>query len=451
LQWKTFQLYYEHDWTAVVDDGKGGTTLKSYSEEYTKNIRLLTSAACYDASYQYQWGQQVMERTSDTPGGGHDHSKVIIPQVTLLTRTGPYYQKLKTILSQPEYGLTSEMDMQMVIQCAQSLDQAYMIDSWLFGTPLEMSMDSENGTGLTSRFKFMPVNDAPVAVPYGMSYNQELNKLTMNPGVDLMADYGASVFSVADGTVVFTGAYGSDGNAIMINNGNCRTLYADLSITSVSVGQQVKAGQEIGKVGMPYLHFEVRTGNDMTEYLNPANYLPAMIWGTGSQVYVSPKALQYQAVNANVIIAFLQGKDSALANATAVNDIISGAQSHDINPLLLFAITGAEQSFDPVNGDTPSDVIMIADNPFNVGGTWQNGGYTLAQSADVCANFLAERLSQAPPSGTSAIEWINDPSNTSGGLYACGADGTPSPSWVPNVTGFFNMINGLAGVYSGTP
>jgi hypothetical protein len=202
---------------------------------------------------------------------------------------------------------------------------------------------------------------------------------------------------------------------------------------------------------MPYLHFEVRTGNDMTEYLNPANYLPAMIWGTGSQVYVSPKALQYQAVNANVIIAFLQGKDSALANATAVNDIISGAQSHDINPLLLFAITGAEQSFDPVNGDTPSDVIMIADNPFNVGGTWQNGGYTLAQSADVCANFLAERLSQAPPNGTSAIEWINDPSNKSGGLYACGADDTPSPSWVPNVTGFFNMINGLAGVYSGTP
>jgi murein DD-endopeptidase MepM/ murein hydrolase activator NlpD len=442
LAWQTFMLSYSRHWTETDSQGKS----HSYSETYTKNIRLLTSADCYDADYQYQWTSQTISSPS---GDTSDQWQVTIPVVKLLTRTGPYYQRLKNILAEPQYGLTSEMDLQLLLQCAQSLDQGYAIDSWLFGTPLEMDMNSENDTGSPGTFQFMPVANATTVVPYGMFYNQALGKLAMNPGVDLSDGYGETVNSVAAGTVVFTGEYGSDGNAIMIDHGNCRTLYADLSKISVQVGQQVAAGQAIGQAGMPYLHFEVRTGKGETEYLNPTDFLPSMAWGTQYEQYVSPKALQYTPVNEQAILAFLQAQNSspAFANMTEIDAIINAAQAHDINPLLLFAITGAEQSFVSIYRDTPTDNVRIAMNPFNVTGCWEDTSFPIQTSADMTANFLAERLSQAPPAGENAIAWINDPANPNGGLYASKPDGSPSPSWVPNVIGFFNMLSNWSSIY----
>jgi hypothetical protein len=167
----------------------------------------------------------------------------------------------------------------------------------------------------------------------------------------------------------------------------------------------------------------------------------------GGRVYTAPAALRYQAVNPGVVISYLESYDSALANTTDVNTIDQAAQAHGVNPLLLFAITGQEQEFDDENNDTPADVAAIANNPFNVDGSWQNTGLTLQQSAEACANFLAERLSQAPPQGENAVEWINDPANPNGGLYACEPGGSPTPGWWDGVNCFFQEMNGLPGVY----
>lgn len=167
----------------------------------------------------------------------------------------------------------------------------------------------------------------------------------------------------------------------------------------------------------------------------------------GGRIYTAPAALKYQAVNPDTVISYLQHYNSALANTSDVNIIIQAAQTHGVNPLLLFAVTGQEQCFDDTNNDNAADVAAIANNPFNVGGSWQTTNYTLAQSADICANFLAERLSQAPPQGENAVEWINDPSNPNGGLYASEND-SPTPGWWEGVNCFFSEINGLAGVYA---
>lgn|GEM_PF-2714925 len=176
----------------------------------------------------------------------------------------------------------------------------------------------------------------------------------------------------------------------------------------------------------------------------PANSVAAL----GGTFYASSASLQYQAVNPNMLISWLSAgpHDSALANMTDAETIISAAQAHNVNPLLLFAVTGAEQDFDDVRYDSPGDVAAIAENPFNVGGSWQNGGYTLAESADACANFLAERLSAPPPDGESAIEWINDPANPNGGLYAS-ENGQPTPNWWENVSGFFEQMSQWPGMY----
>lgn len=172
--------------------------------------------------------------------------------------------------------------------------------------------------------------------------------------------------------------------------------------------------------------------------------------GGGGTVYTSPNALQYKPVDPTVIASYLARYDSAFT-ADDIATIISAAKAHGLNPLLLIAITGQEQSFDDVNNGTPEDVYRIEQNPFNVDGSWQDTDYPLAVSADIVANFLAERLSTSPPSGVNAVEWINDSANPVGGLYASEPDGSPTPGWWEGVNYFFSQMNGMSGMYVSQP
>ena len=132
-------------------------------------------------------------------------------------------------------------------------------------------------------------------------------------GVEFLNPYGTPVLAAADGVVVvagddrqpispagswppaYLGAYTNFyGNLIVIEHelppalqqaapempAPLYTLYAHLSKMNVEVGDQVRTGQEIGKVGMggaatgSHLHFEVRTGvNDYLNSRNPELYL----------------------------------------------------------------------------------------------------------------------------------------------------------------------------------
>ncbi len=90
---------------------------------------------------------------------------------------------------------------------------------------------------------------------------------TDNAGIDLQTAPGAPVRAVFDGEV--SAVFRPDGynNVVVIRHGNYLTVYANLGQISVSAGQQVKAGQNIGTVfsdpndsGRSVLHFEVRHG-----------------------------------------------------------------------------------------------------------------------------------------------------------------------------------------------
>lgn len=86
-------------------------------------------------------------------------------------------------------------------------------------------------------------------------------------GVDLAAPVGTTVRASASGKVILsrTGYNGGYGTYVVVSHGNgTQTLYAHMSRTNVTVGQQVNQGQTIGAIGMtgkttgPHLHFEVR-------------------------------------------------------------------------------------------------------------------------------------------------------------------------------------------------
>jgi len=60
----------------------------------------------------------------------------------------------------------------------------------------------------------------------------------MHTGIDIGAPHGSPVVAVANGYVVFQGSLGGYGNAIMIEHGDCRTLYGHLSKIYVKAGEK---------------------------------------------------------------------------------------------------------------------------------------------------------------------------------------------------------------------
>ncbi|MEU6060375.1 M23 family metallopeptidase [Streptomyces sp. NPDC047097] len=99
-------------------------------------------------------------------------------------------------------------------------------------------------------------------------------------GIDFHAASGTQVVSVGAGTVVEAGWGGAYGNNVVIRmNDGTYTQYGHLSQLSVSVGQSVTPGQQIGLAGStgnssgPHLHFEARTGADYGSDIDPVSYL----------------------------------------------------------------------------------------------------------------------------------------------------------------------------------
>ena len=97
-------------------------------------------------------------------------------------------------------------------------------------------------------------------------------------GIDLASPIGTPIVSSNCGVVSFTGPQGGYGNFTCINHsGGIETCYAHQSEIDVKVGQNVKQGEVIGRVGStgrstgPHLHFEFLING--TAY-NPRFYIP---------------------------------------------------------------------------------------------------------------------------------------------------------------------------------
>ena len=104
-----------------------------------------------------------------------------------------------------------------------------------------------------------------IGAHYGWRIHPFTKKRSFHKGIDLGAPYGAPIMAAASGVVTYAGWAGNYGKMIEIDHGNgFRTRYAHCSKIYVRIGQKVKQGQIIGRVGKTgrattkHLHFEVR-------------------------------------------------------------------------------------------------------------------------------------------------------------------------------------------------
>ncbi|MBR8638465.1 peptidoglycan DD-metalloendopeptidase family protein [Streptomyces tuirus] len=123
-----------------------------------------------------------------------------------------------------------------------------------------------------------PVDGAGVGTPYHMSGSMWSSGY--HTGVDFVVPTGTSLKAVGAGTVVSAGWGGAYGNQVVIQLEDGKyAQYAHLSQLSVSAGQTVTAGQQIGLSGAtgnvtgPHLHFEIRTTPDYGSDVDPVAYL----------------------------------------------------------------------------------------------------------------------------------------------------------------------------------
>ncbi|MFJ9582778.1 peptidoglycan DD-metalloendopeptidase family protein [Streptomyces acidicola] len=124
----------------------------------------------------------------------------------------------------------------------------------------------------------LPVEGASVGTPYKAAGSMWSSGY--HTGVDFVVPTGTSLKAVGAGTVVTAGWGGAYGNQVVIQlDDGHYAQYGHLSSLSVSAGQSVSEGQEIGLSGAtgnvtgPHLHFEIRTGPDYGSDIDPVAYL----------------------------------------------------------------------------------------------------------------------------------------------------------------------------------
>ena len=138
--------------------------------------------------------------------------------------------------------------------------------------PLRTSDISGSPTEVSNPLTWIWPGDGPITSSFGRRWGR------LHAGVDIDAAYGSSVVAAQRGTVIAAGwGQSGYGQVVEIDHGNGITsLYAHLSAVSMSVGQQIARGSEIGKVGKTgsvtaaHLHYEVHVA-DVPR--NPAPWL----------------------------------------------------------------------------------------------------------------------------------------------------------------------------------
>ena len=127
------------------------------------------------------------------------------------------------------------------------------------------------GTGDDSFIR--PVTTGVVTSEFGKRTHPITGVVKLHAGIDIGGNAGRPVLASAGGTVTIAGFISGYGNFVEIkHNSRFSSAYAHMASFSVSVGNTIAQGQQVGIVGAtggvtgPHLHFEILENGD---FINP--------------------------------------------------------------------------------------------------------------------------------------------------------------------------------------
>lgn len=246
-------------------------TIEEVEENYTTietrtvtaDVRLLQQVHAYDATYEVEYQPKTIAR-----GEKNKNQRVTeLETLNTIRQQGPYFGPLIDLMN--SYGITRQLDIELVLQLAFVYDQDYAADFNLLGIA-----DYGFSIDLTKQYWQGPQGrkTAPlpleymqnVTSPYGMRRHPFLGDYRMHSGVDFGAPTGTPVYAFQNGLVIYAGNMGGYGKTVILDHGGFKTQYGHLSRINVRTGQEVTSGDKIGEVGStgqstgPHLHFEVQ-------------------------------------------------------------------------------------------------------------------------------------------------------------------------------------------------
>ena len=126
----------------------------------------------------------------------------------------------------------------------------------------------------------VPVSgDIDISSGFGVRMDPFLHLAAMHTGIDFRGNAGDPVHATAAGTVTAAGWSGGYGKMVEIDHGNgLSTRYGHLSQIEVNVGDKVRIGQIVGRLGStgrstgPHVHYETRIDG---EAVDPQKFLNA--------------------------------------------------------------------------------------------------------------------------------------------------------------------------------
>lgn len=133
-----------------------------------------------------------------------------------------------------------------------------------------------------NNLKFMPIVwPVPSYTEISSSYGNRIHPITkqndFHRGIDIPAPQDIEIIAVDDGVVTFSGTQGGYGNVVKIKHFDGKqTVYAHNNLNEVKIGDVVKKGQVVAKIGSTgnstgnHLHFETIFNE---EVLNPLDVL----------------------------------------------------------------------------------------------------------------------------------------------------------------------------------
>jgi len=143
--------------------------------------------------------------------------------------------------------------------------------------PLEGEVSFQDQTIISSMNRSLDRFKTELTSTFGYRSSPFSGRRELHKGLDIATRSGTPIIAPADGLVVFAGREGGFGNMIIIDHGyGITTRYGHCSSLEVKLGQKVKRGDVIARVGNtgrstgPHVHYEVAV-NGVS--VNPSRYI----------------------------------------------------------------------------------------------------------------------------------------------------------------------------------